>query len=508
MKKIFFLLFISIQTLNYSQNKETEHISCGTEWTAENEAYFKNIKKEKRKKPFKLNSTVSIPIKVHIVRNSDGSGGINETDFNVILNGLNSAYESMKMSFYLCEDINYIDNSEYYTFDKSEENDLANSTEVIQVINIYYVNSIQNNGDAVGGYAYIPYSYRPYTSSLNRVLIANTDANTLIHEIGHFFSLPHTHGNSNSQVTKELVNGSNCSSEGDKFCDTPADPNLLNKVNSECNYSNSLTDANGDLYLPLTNNYMSYSRSSCKNSFTEEQKSAIVETLLNERSYLAYNNNFSVEFNSEKCDDGNNLEPQNNTRPFPYYNTGVNNILNTSDCISSSNDIDWIAEIEVNGNNYAIKVEGAGNSVGRYIVDIETLNNIITVTTRPGVMKTDTKLYLYNGSKTKILTEDDNSGEFNFSKIVFDTSTSLNLEESLLTEIIIYPNPTKNYLYIKNLPKSSFYKIEMINVLGQKKSSLFTEKEIKLNLNSYSKGFYILKIKTEIGIVIRRIIIQ
>ncbi|QOD61779.1 T9SS type A sorting domain-containing protein [Polaribacter haliotis] len=506
MKKLL-LLFILIHTLSYSQNKKIENLSCATEWTSENEIYFKNVKKVRKKQTFKLTSNANIPIKVHIVRNSDGSGGISETGFNTILSELNAAYLPMKMSFYLCEDINYIDNSEYYTFDKSEENDLANSTEVIQVINIYFVNSIAKNGDSVGGYAYIPYSYLPYKSSLNRIFIANTNSSTLIHEIGHFFSLPHTHGTSNSTLTNELVDGSNCSSEGDKFCDTPADPNLLNKVNSECKYNETTIDANGDLYKPLTNNYMSYSRSSCKNSFTPEQQSAIVETLLNERSYLAYNNNFSVQFNAEKCDEENNLEPQNNTRPFPFYNSDINNIK-TWDCLSSSNDIDWIAEIKVNNINYAIKVESANNSVGRYFIDIETSNNVITIETRPGVMLTDTKLFLYDGTKTKILAEDDNSGLYNFSKIVYDTSNSLNLMENYFSETVIYPNPAKNRLYIKKLPKSSFYHIEIINILGKKKSLKFKEENIKINLNNYSKGFYTLKIKTEIGIITRKIIIQ
>lgn len=505
MKNLTLLLFIIIQSTLYSQISKTKDLVCGTQWTSENEIYYKN-EKAKKQKSYKLNSPVSIPIKVHIVRNSDGSGGINEAGFMTILNELNSAYAPMQMSFYLCEAINYINNSEFYTFDKSEENDLASSTEVIQVINIYYVNTISGLGESVGGYAYIPNSYTPYTSSLNRVLISNKSSKTLIHEIGHFFSLPHTHGNSNSTLTKELVDGSNCSSEGDLFCDTPADPNLLNFVNSDCEYNGTQIDANGDSFTPLTNNYMSYSRSSCINSFTEEQKSTIIETLLNERSYLAYDNNFSVAFNAKKCDEGNNLEPQNNTRPFPYYSFGTDT-LTTSECLSA-NDVDWIAEIGVNGMNYSIKVEGVNNSVGRYNIDIKTLDNIINIETSPGIMLTDTKLFLYSGDKTKLLAEDDNGGVFNFSKIVYDTSTSLNLKENNLAKISVYPNPTKNSLHIKNLPKSSFYKIEIINVLGQKKSFLFKEKDIKLNLNKFSKGFYVLKIKTEIGMVTRRIIIQ
>ena len=89
---------------------------------------------------------------------------------------------------------------------------------------------------------------------------------TLGHEIGHWFGLLHTHGASSNRPpigveTDELVDGSNCDIAGDFTCDTPADPNLAGRVASSpsCLYTDNelLTDSNGDLFTPDTQNRMS-----------------------------------------------------------------------------------------------------------------------------------------------------------------------------------------------------------------------------------------------------------
>ena len=84
-----------------------------------------------------------------------------------------------------------------------------------------------------------------------------------------FFGLLHTHDIRNG---KELVNRSNCSTAGDLFCDTPADPQLSRfTVNGSCTYTGTVTDLIGDAYSPNTHNFMSYSRKSCRDEFSSEQ---------------------------------------------------------------------------------------------------------------------------------------------------------------------------------------------------------------------------------------------
>lgn len=83
-----------------------------------------------------------------------------------------------------------------------------------------------------------------------------TNGAVLAHEIEHIYGLRHTHHNGD-----ELVDGSNCTVAGDKFCDTPADPGLnYSDVNTSCIYTGTQTDANGDTYVPEVANVMSYSR--------------------------------------------------------------------------------------------------------------------------------------------------------------------------------------------------------------------------------------------------------
>lgn len=111
------------------------------------------------------------------------------------------------------------------------------------------------------------------------------------HELGHVFSLPHTHANMAGPVgTDELVNGSNCATAGDFICDTPADPILSavpGRVDSLCNYTDTVyTDANGDLFQPDTRNIMSYAPYSCYNQFSPQQLDQVRFCLDNIRFYL------------------------------------------------------------------------------------------------------------------------------------------------------------------------------------------------------------------------------
>jgi hypothetical protein len=107
----------------------------------------------------------------------------------------------------------------------------------------------------------------------NHLVIRNDRAlsSTSPHEVGHCLDLYHTH---ETAFGTENINGSNCSSAGDLVCDTPADPRLgSNNVNFNCEY------VGGGGFNPLTDNVMSYSRGLCRDSFTTLQGSRMRQAL-------------------------------------------------------------------------------------------------------------------------------------------------------------------------------------------------------------------------------------
>ncbi|MGB6035289.1 MAG: M43 family zinc metalloprotease, partial [Cryomorphaceae bacterium] len=128
------------------------------------------------------------------------------------------------------------------------------------------------------GYANFPGVPSNFSNNGNNFLVMDIDCmdedgdTTLEHEFGHIFDLAHTHETAWGQ---ELVTrtgpAANCTSAGDRFCDTPADPNISGDVSASCVYTGSGTDANGDSYAPSTSNIMSYSRKECRVSFTPSQ---------------------------------------------------------------------------------------------------------------------------------------------------------------------------------------------------------------------------------------------
>ena len=92
---------------------------------------------------------------------------------------------------------------------------------------------------------------------------------TIVHEMGHHFSLWHTFSNTSSCTSE-----SNCESQGDQVCDTPAtnanDPGCSQPV---CEGAQ-------------VENYMDYTPEDCKNMFTEGQRNRMRAMLETSRSTL------------------------------------------------------------------------------------------------------------------------------------------------------------------------------------------------------------------------------
>ncbi|MEQ8580598.1 MAG: T9SS type A sorting domain-containing protein [Marinoscillum sp.] len=225
----------------------------------------------------------NVAITAHLIRRTDGTGGMTEQELSDAMEVLNAYYSHANLVFFLAG-TNEIHDSQYFDFNTDDEVAMGTKYDVAKTINVYFANSV---GDSQGG-SYCGYAYFP--GGPDRVLMDNSCAvngSTLPHEIGHYFTLYHTHGNSNSELTDELVARVNCETAGDELCDTPADPQLGgSNVNASCTYTGTSVDANNDPFTPDPRNIMSYSLKFCRDVLTDGQYSRIDQAYDAYRSYL------------------------------------------------------------------------------------------------------------------------------------------------------------------------------------------------------------------------------
>lgn len=293
------ILVIFISSTCYVSSQTSIEPECGNITSTESIEFYKSLKPQIKKYEEEFHSQTSsfgksnskvvntIPIKAHIIRNSNGNGGLRVNDLNEALNELNSTFANTYLQFYLSDDINYIDNDHLKNFNKSRESALISSYYTPGVLNIYFFDTVENemNVNICG--------YTNNVGKLDIIVLQNscvTNSSTLTHEVGHFFSLMHTHGSQTSGITTELVNGSNCDTDGDGICDTPADPTLNNlNIDNSCRYTGNERDANGQRFSPDTRNMMSYSSKGCRSYFTPQQSARMFAFYKTAKSYLASN---------------------------------------------------------------------------------------------------------------------------------------------------------------------------------------------------------------------------
>ncbi len=220
-------------------------------------------------------------IVAHIVRDTFMNEEIMENEISAAIPGLNQAFAPICVSFEICE-FRYIDNFQYDEVDNGITGDDWDEMQIKyhqkNRINVFYVSGTGTLFRESCGFA----TQEGITIVDRGGIVISKNCvegnGTLPHEFGHYFGLLDTYLGNGS----ELVDGSNCETEGDLLCDTPADPYFNNgddhKYTSECTFISDKIDANGQFYEPDVGNFMNHYGCSC--SFTFQQFSLMAETYL------------------------------------------------------------------------------------------------------------------------------------------------------------------------------------------------------------------------------------
>ncbi len=189
-------------------------------------------------------------------------------------------------------------------------------------LNIWVVKSIQLSGTGEGtvlGYAQFP-SYMSFAPNNDGIVIradyvgsiqsgnSSHMGRTLTHEVGHWVGLYHPFQDGCTGQT-----ASNCSSAGDRVCDTP--PVASANYGSVCDATlNSCSGDNPDL-PDMINNYMDYLDGKCANTYTLGQKARATAQMSLYRSAIYSDANLAA---AGILPDGNYATVAQSTIKAPY----------------------------------------------------------------------------------------------------------------------------------------------------------------------------------------------
>jgi gliding motility-associated-like protein len=290
MKQIFPFIAILLLVSGIHAQEST----CGTHFSDTEMHHLRTVLKKIPVSQHKDGEVDCVPIRYHIVRSDDGVSAATQAAVVSSLTMINRQFIDANLSFYLIEPPVFVDNSDYLALgDGVTEEDIRALFDTPQnAVQIYVMDDL----DGPGGYAYYP---SPTITSNAIFLLANAVmgslGGTIPHELGHYFSLPHTFegtedGNTDANAENVARTGpnANCETSGDSFCDTNADPGNNGFV-ANCIYTGAEIDIAGDIYDPPLDNPMSYFPPQCKSFMTAEQYASVEQGHIFRQSQTAYN---------------------------------------------------------------------------------------------------------------------------------------------------------------------------------------------------------------------------
>lgn len=298
--------------LIFCLQSQAQQDRCGTIETEESSKYL-IANKAHWNSPHVLSSEPRfIPVTFHLIANNSGVGRISEDRVLSSLCLLNRRYveAGVDIHFYL-KDFNRINSTLMYDESRDAASEMVSAKDASSM-NIYIVNVIPPSSPTSPGNTLGFYSPGGDFIVMQKANMGDAGY-TIEHEIGHFFTLRHTHygwedmsynpndypekitfgeiGSSQTGGTAfvELVDRSNCELAGDLLCDTPADYGVGFECGC-CVMPWTVLDAKCDTLVTMMNNIMSYSGNCDIYEFTDDQRSAINASYESDRrAYLRVN---------------------------------------------------------------------------------------------------------------------------------------------------------------------------------------------------------------------------
>lgn len=449
--------------------------------------------------------TLILPLRIHIVGNSQGDG---YTPLNTLLSAmqlLNEDFATANVVFYIDGEIHYINNSTYYDHSFSQGATMMAFNNDPAVVNCYFV------GNPAGACGY-------YSPSRDALAIGNNciggGDHTWAHEMGHFLSLPHTFSGwegyyDNAQFENaprderapgfvggravEKADSSNCATAGDGFCDTPAD--YLSErwpCNSAGIYRDSMLDQDSNRLVMYAYPIMGYALDNCVESFTDEQRTAMI-TNVNSRGNLS--RNIPIE-SAASVDDVELVAPPSG---------GTMTLVDEYRV-----DLEWTAA--ENATFYIIQL--SRNQFFSGVQEFISYENTYSLTPAQNDIALNVRYYWRVRPVNRFDVEGDYSGNRNFRVTEIVSST---IDPELNNAISVYPNPVSSdniYVNANGLSNNADLSIELINTTGQVLRQLNNVAIANGSMNQavsvadISNGVYFLRIRQNDRLLTRRLVIS
>lgn len=219
-------------------------------------------------------SNYTIRIWVHIIRETNGTGGQSDAEVTQALDIMENDYLPHGICFV---EVGRSEINQSGLFVSSLSSLLTNYGHADAIDCFLLPDNISGGGGLASGIPGEGFTVGGVLFGVDMVT-----SHVISHEMGHCMGLWHTH-QSGSPSCVEFVNGSNCTTCGDFVCDTPADPYLgFNVDTTTCIWNSSGTDPNGDPYAPDEANIMAYTQPVCMQYFTNGQGLRMRTAIANE----------------------------------------------------------------------------------------------------------------------------------------------------------------------------------------------------------------------------------